>query len=96
MNKWFFDPKFSDGQVWANGADPDQTPFAIPSKSFGCITGWETTLFKFEEDYSILFGIFMVNKVRDAAVDGNLSKQYLPKKLEPRKIHYLSVETLAK
>ena len=42
-------PKFSDGQVWANRADPDQTAprgavwswstlFAIPSASFGCIT----------------------------------------------------------
>ena len=42
-------PKFSDRQVWANSADPDQTAprgavwsgstlFAIPSASFGCIT----------------------------------------------------------
>ena len=42
-------PKFSDGQIWANSADPDQTAprgavwsgstlFAIPSASFGCIT----------------------------------------------------------
>ena len=41
-------PKFSDRQVWANNADPDQTApravwsastlFAIPSASFGCIT----------------------------------------------------------
>ena len=34
---------FSDRQVWANSADPDQTApgstlFAIPSASFGCIT----------------------------------------------------------
>ena len=45
------DPKFSDGQVWANSADPDQTAprgavwsgstlFAIPSTSFGLITVW--------------------------------------------------------
>ena len=43
------DPKFSDRQVWANSADPDQTAprgavwsgstlFAIASASFGCIT----------------------------------------------------------
>ena len=42
-------PKFSDRQVWANSADPDQTAprgavwsgstlFAIPAASFGCIT----------------------------------------------------------
>ena len=42
-------PKFSDRQVWANSADPDQTAprgavwtgstlFAIPSASFECIT----------------------------------------------------------
>ena len=34
-------PKFSDRQVRANSADPDQTAprvFAIPSASFGCIT----------------------------------------------------------
>ena len=42
-------PKFSDRQVWADSADPDQTAprgavwsgstlFAIPSASFGCIT----------------------------------------------------------
>ena len=42
-------PKFSDRQVLANSADPDQTAprgavwsgstlFAIPSASFGCIT----------------------------------------------------------
>ena len=42
-------PRFSDRQVWANSADPDQTAtrgafwsgstlFAIPSASFGCIT----------------------------------------------------------
>ena len=41
-------PKFSDRQVWANSADPDQTAprgavlsgstlFAIPSASFGLI-----------------------------------------------------------
>ena len=45
------DPKFSDGHVWANSADPDQTAprgavwsgstlFAIPSTSFGLITVW--------------------------------------------------------
>ena len=45
------DPKFSDGQAWANSADPDQTAprgavwsgstlFAIPSASFGLITLW--------------------------------------------------------
>ena len=39
------DPKFSDRQVWANSADPDQTAdqyldFAIPSASFECITLW--------------------------------------------------------
>ena len=44
-------PKFSDRQVWANSADPDQTApkgavwsgsklFAIPSVSFGLITLW--------------------------------------------------------
>ena len=44
-------PKFSDRQVWANSADPDQTAplgavwsgstlFAIPSASFGLITLW--------------------------------------------------------
>ena len=43
--------KFSDRQVWANSADPDQTAhrgvvlsgstlFAIPSASFGLITLW--------------------------------------------------------
>ena len=33
------DPKFSDGQVLENSADPDQTaPRAIPSASFGRIT----------------------------------------------------------
>ena len=40
-------PKFSDRQVWANSADPDQTAplvcsgstlFAILSVAFGCIT----------------------------------------------------------
>ena len=38
-------PKFSDRQVWANSADPDQTAvwsgstlFAIPSASIGLIT----------------------------------------------------------
>ena len=35
-------PKFSDRQVKADSADPDQTAgsalFAIPSASFGCIT----------------------------------------------------------
>ena len=42
-------PKFSDRQVWANSADPDQIAprgavwsgsplFAIPAASFGCIT----------------------------------------------------------
>ena len=39
------DPKFSDRQVWANSADPDQTAdqhldFAIPSVSFEHITLW--------------------------------------------------------
>ena len=39
------DPKFSDRQVWANSADPDQTAdqhldFAIPSASFEHITLW--------------------------------------------------------
>ena len=41
------DHKFSDRQVWANSADPDQTAprsgstlFAIPAASFGCITLW--------------------------------------------------------
>ena len=39
------DPKFSDRQVWANSADPDQTvdqrlDFAIPSASFERITLW--------------------------------------------------------
>ena len=45
------DPKFSDRQVWANSADPEQTAprgavwsrstlFAIPSASFGLITLW--------------------------------------------------------
>ena len=44
-------PKFSDRQVWANSADPDQTAptgavwsrstlFANPSASFGLITLW--------------------------------------------------------
>ena len=40
-------PKFSDRQVWANIADPEQsslirvyTLFAIPSASFGLITLW--------------------------------------------------------
>ena len=44
-------PKFLDGQVWANSADPDQTAargavwsgtalFAIPFASFGHITLW--------------------------------------------------------
>ena len=44
-------PKFSDRQVWANIADPDQTAprgavwsgstlFAVPSASFGLITLW--------------------------------------------------------
>ena len=43
------DPKFSDREVWANSADPDQTAprgaiwsgstlFAIPSALFGLIT----------------------------------------------------------
>ena len=42
------DPRFSDSQIWATSADPDQTApkgavwsgstlFAIPSASFGCI-----------------------------------------------------------
>ena len=32
-------PKFSDRQVWANSADPDQTaPRGVPPASFGCIT----------------------------------------------------------
>ena len=39
------DPKFSDRQVWANSADPDQTAdqrldFAIPSASIERITLW--------------------------------------------------------
>ena len=39
------DPEFSDRQVWANSADPDQTAdqrldFAIPSVSFERITLW--------------------------------------------------------
>ena len=39
------DPKFSDRQVWANRADPDQTAdqrldFAIPSASFERTTLW--------------------------------------------------------
>ena len=48
-NKYRNVPKFSDRQVWANSADPDQTAprgavwsgstlFAIPSASFGCVT----------------------------------------------------------
>ena len=46
---WLYrnDPKFSDRQIWANSADPDQrsslirsTLFAIPSASFGLITLW--------------------------------------------------------
>ena len=37
-------PKFSDRQVWANSADPDQTAprGAIPSASFGLITLWQS------------------------------------------------------
>ena len=49
VNQYRNDPKFTDRQVWANSADPDQTAprgavwsgatlFAIPSVSFGCIT----------------------------------------------------------
>ena len=39
------DPKFSDRQVWANSADPDQTAdqrldFDIPSASFERIILW--------------------------------------------------------
>ena len=42
------DPKYLDGQVWANSVDQDQTavPRAILSESFGCIS-CKTTLFKF-------------------------------------------------
>ena len=48
-------PKFSDIQVWANSADPDQieeqsdqgsTLFAITSASFGCITIRKKHLFQ--------------------------------------------------
>ena len=50
-------PKFSDRQIWANSADPDQTAptgavlsgstlFAIPSASFGCITLRKSRLVK--------------------------------------------------
>ena len=46
-------PKFSDREVWANSADPDQTAprgavwsgstlFAIPSTLFGLITLWQS------------------------------------------------------
>ena len=48
LSKYHNVPKFSDRQVWATSADPDQTArgavwsgstlFAIPSASFGCIT----------------------------------------------------------
>ena len=48
--------KFSDRQVWANRADPDQTAprglgsgsalFAIPSASFGCITLRQSSTFR--------------------------------------------------
>ena len=47
FDKYRNDPKFSDRQVCANSADPDQTAqsdqstlFAIPSASFGLITLW--------------------------------------------------------
>ena len=51
-------PKFSDRNVWANSADPDQTAprgaawsgstlFAIPSALFGHITQQQSTLFNF-------------------------------------------------
>ena len=50
--------KFSDGQVWANSKDPDQTApsgstlFAILSASFGHI------MVKFQGDYSKIFKCF--------------------------------------
>ena len=51
FEQYCYFPNFSDGQVWANSADPDQTAsdsgstmFAIPSASFGCITLRKTHL----------------------------------------------------
>ena len=48
---YYYDPKFSDRQVWANSVDPDQTAppklFAILSASFGLITLWLDHIFQF-------------------------------------------------
>ena len=55
-------PKFSDRQVWANSADPDQTArsalFAIPSASFGWITLRKRHLDKLLGWLQQIFGVF--------------------------------------
>ena len=61
-------PKFSDRQVWANSADPDQTAprgavwsgstlVAIPSASFGCITLRKRDLVQLLEWLQHIFGV---------------------------------------
>ena len=68
ITKYHNFPKFSDRQVWANSADPDQTAprgavwsgstlFAIPSASFGCITVRKSHLFQLLGWLQKFFGV---------------------------------------
>ena len=65
---WIYrnDPKFSDRQIWANSADPDQTTgavwsgatlFAIPSESFGLITLWQSHIVQILEWLQQMFWV---------------------------------------
>ena len=52
------DPKFSDRQVWANSADPDQGLHCLPFRLHrldSLLYGWATK-FKFKSDYNKFFG----------------------------------------